>query len=607
MKTVVVDIETKDPDLEAKGPSIIRGGGKLCYVSVYDGVDAKTYGGPDGETWKHPDLLALLADPSVTKVFHNAMYDLNWFINGYDVLVHGVVRDTMIRESMLNSYAKSVKGPGHGYSLEGTCYRYNIAGKNKLGTIDKWWHDVGMKGKAIEHIDEIPPDIVAAYAEQDVRATWDLYQAQEPKMEAECLHEAEILDCDMLPLALMMYRNGTRFDSHGNTLLAVETAERLFACKERLRTEFGLEDHRRRVALECAACDAGFLDDLQKTDTGQVSFDKNSLTRVHHPLARLLMETKRLEKMLGTYLQKQFPEFCINGRIHPLFHPSLGEDGGAKTGRWSCSNPNLQNVPKDRDAGGDRIRALFIADEGRKFCKMDYSQVEYLILAHYAICIQAPGWRELQENLEAGISYHKLMQKLVGWSDDHYKLVKNFNFGTVYGMGLQTFANKHYEDCVEQATARKQTVLEYCTDMREQYFNKAPFVRPTTSWIQKQAQKQGYVRSFGGRKHRMPPPQYDPRTNEINVPVYKLVNYLIQGGASDIFKMALRDANKAGIWKYLDLNLVVHDEVDYNSDGSKGALEAEDELERILTSAIQLRVPLRVEKFRGDTWKESKE
>ncbi len=193
-----------------------------------------------------------------------------------------------------------------------------------------------------------------------------------------------------------------RFDSHGNTLLAVETAERLFACKERLRTEFGLEDHRRRVALECAACDAGFLDDLQKTDTGQVSFDKNSLTRVHHPLARLLMETKRLEKMLGTYLQKQFPEFCINGRIHPLFHPSLGEDGGAKTGRWSCSNPNLQNVPKDRDAGGDRIRALFIADEGRKFCKMDYSQVEYLILAHYAICIQAPGWRELQENLEAG-------------------------------------------------------------------------------------------------------------------------------------------------------------------------------------------------------------
>ena len=607
-KTLVVDIETKDPGLNELGPSIIRGGGRILYVSTFDGVEHVTYGDPAGESWKQPKLVEQLADPSITKVFHNGLYDMNWLINGGGLKINGRTRDTMTRATLLDEYAKYyTKEKGQGYSLDACCLRGSIGGKNKLGTIDEWWKTAGGKGKAIENLDKIPAHITTAYVRQDVQATWDLFNSQEDELIAQELLGMEELNDEMNSIALMAYKNGVRIDEKARNNLSYKTMDRVGEIKVELESKYGIDKPGSPLQLKEAFHELGLLDLLMLTDGGAPSFSTESLKPINHPLAKLLSEYKQLDKMLNTFLMGQYVDFCIDGRIHPMFLPSFGEDGGAKTGRMACQAPNLQNVPKQGHTGGGEIRPLFIANEGCKFCKFDYSQIEYLILSHYAILIQAPGWERLRDNIIAGIKYHKLVQSMLGWGDEHYTLVKALNFGSVYGMGLESFITKFYDDNLRIATERGQTVREYCTQMREDYFANAPFVRPTTKWIMECANENGYVRSFGGMKHRQPPMLYNARTGRQEVATYKLVNYLIQGGASDILKKALVKTKKAGIWDYLELNLLVHDEIDYNSDESPGALEAEKELEHCMVTAQELEVPIRVEGSRGPNWKESED
>lgn len=603
---LVVDIETRDPGLTKHGPSIYRPErGEVLYCSTYDGREAKTYGGP-GAGWdiRYPELLAQLADPKITKIFHNGMYDLNWLINGLGIEVNGRTKDTMSRASLLNEYAQYEEGRGAGYSLAACCYREGVQGKTAVELQD-WWKEHGGQGSVYDHIKEVDPEVAVTYAEQDCKATWDLFQAQQPQLEAQDLLRIEEIDDKMYKPCLKLYKTGIRIDDKRREEVAEAVRKKECRYAQEMG-EWGLENSNGRKELTKKFIELDLLDQLEETDKHQPSFSSESLAGIDHPLCRAIIKRRECEKLLSTYLEGQLVEYNIDGRIHPQFHPSFGEDGGAKTGRMSCSHPNLQNIPKMKDFY--KVRSIFLPEEGCTFVKSDYSQIEYTILAHYAVMCNAPGALDLQEKMRQGVKYHKLVQEMLGWTknENQYTMVKCFNFGSVYGLGLDAFVRKFWEENLESAHELGLTVPEYCSIMREEYFAKAPFVRPTTQWIQGEGRRLGYVRSLDGRKHRNPPRMYNPRTKRIESAMYKLPNYIIQGGASGIFKLGVIATWEAGIWDVLPMHLLVHDEMDSSNDGSKTAKEAHEELKNLMEGVMELEVPIRVGVSEGPTWQEEK-
>ena len=196
-----IDIETKDPHLKDWGPGSIRKDGFIIGIGCYC---------PDlsiSQFFKidNPIIQDILKNPDVTKVFHNGVYDLDWIMNGEQLEVQGRCEDTMTRETLLDAYAYS-------YSLDSCCKRRGVEGKNKGETIEAWYEAHGLKGKAIEHLDEIPFDIVGKYCVQDCKAMYDLFMAQQPLLEEQNLMNANDIEVRLYPLLMDMRRNGMRVD-----------------------------------------------------------------------------------------------------------------------------------------------------------------------------------------------------------------------------------------------------------------------------------------------------------------------------------------------------------------------------------------------------------
>ena len=197
-----IDIETHDPNLKKLGSGEIRKDGRILCIGCYgegecghiDDVFA-----PD-----EPEIAAILATPD-TKIFHNGVYDVPWIVLGHNLKLNGKIEDTMTREVLLNEYQDS-------YSLDDSCRRRGIEGKNYADTVDAYWKSIGGKGKAIEHLAEMPIQKVAEYCKQDCKATYELYYKQQPLIEQYDLQKVNDTEAALYPVLLEMKRNGIRID-----------------------------------------------------------------------------------------------------------------------------------------------------------------------------------------------------------------------------------------------------------------------------------------------------------------------------------------------------------------------------------------------------------
>jgi DNA polymerase I-like protein with 3'-5' exonuclease and polymerase domains len=138
----------------------------------------------------------------------------------------------------------------------------------------------------------------------------------------------------------------------------------------------------------------------------------------------------------------------------------------------------------------------------------------------------------------------------------------------------------------------RMTVDQYATKVYNDYFTLVPFVRPTSKGIRALCNSKGFMRSVGGRMHRLNPKKDD----------YVMPNYICQGGGADILKAGLVSADKKGIFDYIKLHLTVHDENITSCQPNKASVEAQEEFERCMCDAIKLKVPIRVDKEAGPNW-----
>lgn len=580
-----IDIETHDPHLKEWGPGSIRKDGYIIGIGCYcPELKIDGFFKPDD-----PKIRQVLASPDIIKIFHNGVYDLDWIMNGPDQIeVNGRCEDTMTRETLLDSYAFS-------YSLDACCQRRGVVGKNKGETIDEYWRQISGKGKAVEHLKDIPFGIVGKYCRQDCRATYNLFIAQQPLLEAQNLLNANDIECRLYPLLMDMRKNGFRINM-----------PELFRLGDQFQEEYdsGIRELEHTYGFTEGTLSLNSAKDLYKiwkqeglpieyTSTGKPSFAAAVLDDCHHPIAKQVKHLKGLIKTQAFF--NSWVDLAQDSHLYPSFFPAKRDDGGTVTGRWSSQNPNLQQVPAREDKHGKEIRSLFIPEEGCLLGAFDYKQIEYRVFTHFASGEGAvEAQRQFNEN--PNTDYHQMTIDLMGWGDlgkEGRHLAKNLNFGSIYGLGPKSFAVKFKQNLLHNHPERDpDNLFPIAQSLMNEYFRKVPFVKPTCNKIMETGQRKGYVKTLSGRRQRMP----------LDGEAYKLINYLIQGSAADLLKKGLVDAWERGVFKVLKLHAQVHDEIVFSIPKTKEGYEACKTLYECMANAYQLRIPLGVDTEIGPDW-----
>ena len=617
MHLVAVDIETYDPDLHTKGDGSCKHGSDgsciLC-VGTYDGERAKAYI-PGTSEWQ--EFIDMFEDENIDKVYHNGMYDLAWLVCNQNLKIAGLQHDTMTRMTYIDEYAD--------LDLDACCKYFKVTGKNKSETIEAWWEDnkesiipylkgEGVTAKKTDNVwkhskwlwDNFKEfrDKMVEYNLQDCRATWNLYQAQEQKLSK--VYDAYMVDVKLTPHIINMKKTGVRIDRQKLKDLTGIIEEDLFNKVTVLEDTYGVD-------LETVASSKKLGERLNAlgihspvtTKTGAESWGADAMARLmHYPVIPLIQEVKGYKKLLDTYMYGGMADAILDdGRIHCTFSPNKREDGGTVTGRFACSHPNLQQIPaRDKAVGhsyGQDMRALFLPEEGCMMAALDYSQIEYLLLGHFAQGPQADWFRE-QAN--AGVDFHTVAMKATGIPSR--QVVKTFNYGVIYGMGWYTAMLKNYVLFEKMGKEHNMDIESYTKKVYNDYHAKLPVIRDTMQVVQDVAKMQGYVMTIGGRYQHKPKPQYDPATGKINDFLYKMLNKLIQGSAADILKFALLKAYQSGVFDVLTMHLTVHDENVVSVPFNKIGTEACVELKRIMDMSFhdKLKVPMKAACELGPNW-----
>lgn len=621
MRTVAVDIETFDPNLKMYGDGSCRESGSpddddsciLC-VGTYDGQRAKAYM-PFTPEWE--EFAELMSDENIDKVFHNGIYDLSWLVCGYDVEVKGNCHDTMTRMAYIDEYAD--------LDLDSCCKYFKVQGKNKSETIEAWYdlhkEQIFYTAEVLDHKIKKTDDLwkhslflwnnwrefrdkMIEYNLQDCRATYNLYFAQEARMQK--VYDAYMVDVRLTPLVIQMKKRGVRIDRQAMSKLTDTIQADLDSKEKVLKDTYG-------ITLEMIASSKQLGKRLNEmgihspmlTKTGAESWGADAMARLmHYPMVPLITEVKGYKKLLDTYMYGGMADAILSdGRIHCTFSPNKREDGGTVTGRFACSKPNLQQIPaRDKPVGhsyGQDMRALFIPEEGCMMAALDYSQIEYLLLGHYA---QGPQAEWFREQANAGVDFHTVAMQATGIKTR--SVVKTFNYGVIYGMGWVTAMLKNYV-LFEKLAAEHGTDIETYTKMvYNDYHKRLPVIRDTMKVIENIAKMQGYVMTIGGRYQHKPKPQWDPATGKVNDFIYKMLNKLIQGSAADILKFALLAAWDAGVFDVLKMHLTVHDENVVSVPFNKIGTEACVELKHIMDMSFHnvLKVPMKAACELGPNW-----
>ena len=650
-RLIALDIETYDPNLHELGDGSIRKDGRiLCCGAHGDGI-SKVFDFDNPNDIQ--ELRDILKDPSIDKIYHNGIgYDLPWLYCGYDMIIKGVQHDTMTRAALIDEYQS--------LGLDDCCRKLGLRGKNKDETIEAWYEkwqaQMKLAAKSFKKYgisdnneviiakenndfetwklsptevealitqsykkdvwanalviwaDPVGREMMKKYNLQDCIATFNLFKAQEKLIEP--LHNVYEMECKLVPILLDMKKRGIRVDEKRMAELAAKVQEKADEQERKLIDMYGVTGEMISSGKKLGARlnEIGIHSPI-KTATGAESWAEGALERIHHPVIPMIQEYKNYSSILNKYLRGSLSRTVINGRIHCTFLPMLRDKesgmggGGTVTGRFSCKAPNLQQIPaRNKGHGQDfsqDMRSLFLPEEGKMIAALDYSQIEAVLLGHYAQGQQAAWFRE---QLKAGADLHNIAMGMTGIT--YRPVVKTFNYGCIYGMGWKTAMEKNYTLFEKLAAEEGLDIETFTKNVYYNYHKKFPVIKDTMEWCQNIAKAQGYIDTMGGRRQHKPKPAYDPATGKINDFIYKMLNKLIQGTAADILKTALINAYEAGIYDVLDLHLLVHDEQVVSTPFTKEGCEATVELQQIMASVYkdQLLVPIKAECELGPNW-----
>jgi DNA polymerase I len=326
----------------------------------------------------------------------------------------------------------------------------------------------------------------------------------------------------------------------------------------------------------------------KKTPKGELSTDASVLEKLRdeHPIVDALLQWRELDKLNSTYLEALPKLAGPDGRVHTTFNQAA-----AATGRLSSTNPNLQNIPVRSEVGRQIRRAFIPGADDQVLLVADYSQIELRVLAHLS------GDEGLHEAFAAGDDIHaataaKVFDLPIEHVDSELRRrAKAVNFGLAYGMNAWGLSQR-----LDIAPDEAQEIIDG-------YFEGFPKIKTYLTAQVERARLDGYTETLLGRRRYIPELTSDNRRLR-ELGERQALNAPIQGGASDVFKLAmikvdraLQDHPKLGC----HMLLTVHDELVFEV--PKKHLKAASELVREgMEHAIELDVPLVASIASGPNW-----
>lgn len=594
---MAIDLETRDPHLTEMGPGWATKSGEIIGIAVAAG-DFSGYfpiahaNGPNLD--KKTTLRWLgkqLATPHMTKVMHNASYDTGWLM-AEGVNIQGPIIDTMLAAPLLDENRMS--------------YRLDLLGKDYLGmrkdekVLKQAAAEWGIDPKA--EMWKLPARYVGVYAEADAVLTLKLWERFKPMLEDQSLMSVLTLEHRVLPAVIDMRMRGVRVDLDKAEQAKKELRKRANEMANWIAKESGVKVDPWSAASVQKMFDALGLE-YPRTEAGAPSFTKQFLQAMEHPVAKALVTLREMDKADSTFIDSIL-RYQKNGRIHCEMHQLRSDEGGTVTGRFSSSNPNLQQIPARDPYIKSMIRGLFVPEDGCRWGSFDYSSQEPRLLVHFAASHPDTERDTLVQSIveeyrRGDADLHQMVADMAGISR---KAAKTINLGIMYGMGVGKLANQLGLSDV-QAKA-----------LMAEYQEKVPFVKKLATLASTRAEREGRIRTILGRLCRFD--LWEPATFGYNKPMkyddaqreyggmgrlrraftYKALNRVIQGSAADQNKLAMAECYEEGLVPLL----TVHDELCFNVESDEQAAR----ITKIMEEGLPLKVPSKVDQELGNNWGE---
>ena len=638
--TVAVDLETYDPNLKTKGLGAIRGDGFVCGVAIATGKDTVYFPLSHSDTdlsldkklklWEVLDE-KLFQNEKITKVFHNAMYDVCWIRAVTGKKMKGRIVDTMIAASVIDENRFK-------YSLDSLSKDFLKERKGGYDLQEKTlaWSNGNIKDP-MSNMHKLPASLVKDYAKQDVDLTLKLWKLFDQKLDKVLYTKPEDnvkktsrsifeLETKLFPCLVDMKFKGVKIDVEK----ARAFGKRLEKTKNSIINYIARKTNI-RIEMWAASSIKALLDhqninDYKKTKAGLPQLPKDYLSSHKNKYLRLIAKARNFDKTQNTFIEGLLG-FVHKGRIHADINQIRSDQGGTVTGRFSMSNPNLQQIPS-RGFIGKKMRELFLPEEGCTWGSFDYSQQEPRIVVHYALKLGMPGTDTLQEEFnKEDADFHQIVADMAQISRT---MAKTINLGLFYGMGKiklaselgldRPKANALFAEYHAQVPFVKQLSLDLISFAEEHKllftledrfcrFNK--WETRDRKWNNKinrydpvdildEAVAKKYYTDDRLNKGYVADPTYEFFIDFYKPAfTYKALNRLIQGSAADMTKKAMVNLYEQGILPQIQ----IHDELCLSIENDTQAKIVKDTME----SAIVLEINNKVNYKHGKNWGALKE
>lgn len=516
----------------------------------------------------------------VTKLMFNAKFDIRMLAK-IGVLCRGSVIDVLLMAQLLLAEEKnknlkhlSRKFLSDPY-LEEARLKSWLA-ENKIKVNGRW--------KKRPYSD-VPSFILDPYNLKDAKSTIELFAYLSGGMDKHNLWT--VLEREMLlmrKVVLPMEATGIRIDQHEVDRLKIVTTKEMQKLKDELVALTGDPKFNPNSAAQVAEhLYKGALKPQRfSKKTGAPSVDAIALLEQPSPLGTAVSKWRKISKARSTYLDNFDKEF-----LRVSFN-----QGGTRTGRFSSSGPNLQNIPRpDESSLLGQMRRCFVARPGRRLIFIDYEQVELRLTAHFS------QETHMLQAINNGEDLHGVTCKMMFDIDENHKewkkkryLAKTLNFAVIYGTGAATF----------RETVLKATDGEVWLDLMDAaiyistYKEKHPGIEKLFSDVATEVANTGGVMNHYGRFLVVSQGKS-----------YTGVNYKIQSTAADLMKMKMLYVADILKGKKTKLLVTVHDELIFDLHPDEKYLVKK--LKKAMEELNEFSVPLTCSVSIGKNWHDKKE
>jgi DNA polymerase I len=542
VETIGLDTETTGLDPHHHKVRLLQVSSLDNPVFIFDLFELKDY-----------SLIQSIIGIDHLKIFHNAKFDLQ-MLKSVGLNVKPPFFDTMIVSQLLAAglYNQSA-------SLQSVVEKYLGIVLDKQQQVSDW------------SVSELSHEQLK-YAMKDVQVLLPLFNKLGEELESVNLLRVAQIEFDAIQATSEIEYNGMLLDQDRLNKKRSESETRLKELELELTREFNYPDINLNSPQQIKEV-------LNSIGIEVESTGKYVLIPLagKYPILAKLLEYRKLSKLLNSFLQK------LPYHINPVtsrIHPNLWQVG-AVTGRFACSNPNLQQIPRDSD-----LRSCFIAEPGHKIIVADYGQIELKVLA------EITQDKKMIEAFNNGIDLHTLTASLITQKDvseitkEERLRAKAVNFGLSFGMGsesLRSYSLINYGVSMTEAEAR---------EFKIRFFNGYPGL---AYWHDEQRYAEvKEIHTLSGRRRLFADRGW----------FQALLNTPVQGSAADIVKRALGLLPQALNGTGAKIIGTIHDEILLEAPDSKAA-QAAKILESTMIKAGEdfiKSVPIEVDISIGDSW-----